>query len=104
MTLWILLFAMCCVTVSLRTSFLLLPPQVQLPAPLRRALRFVPAAVLTAIFAPELTIHGGRLDLSFGNEKLLAGLVAIGVAWRLRNAFVTILAGMLALHLFVRIA
>ena len=49
-------------------------------------------------------IHGGSPDLSTANAELLAGLVAIAVAWRLRNAFVTILAGMLALHLFARIA
>ncbi len=99
-TVWIAMLAMGLLTVTLRCSFLVLPDSVQLPTLLRRALRFVPAAVLTAIYAPELLLHSGSLDLSLGNARLLAGLVAIAVAWRLRRTFLTIFAGMLALHLF----
>jgi len=43
---------------------------------------------------------GLRASLSLGNERLLAGLVALGVAWRWRVTFGTILAGLAALHLF----
>ena len=60
----------------------------------------MPAAVLTAIWAPELLVAGGELAISSGNERLLAGAVAIAVAWRWRLTFVTILAGLAALHLF----
>ena len=45
---------MAAVTYLLRASFLLLPPHIETPALLRRALRYVPAAVLTAIWAPEV--------------------------------------------------
>src|SRR3954462_10418492 len=81
------------VTCALRASFLVLPPGVETPALVRRALRYVPAAVLTAIWAPELAFAPG-------NEQLAAGVVAIAVAWRWRLTFVTILAGLAALHLF----
>lgn len=40
------------------------------------------------------------LYLAPGNERLLAGTLAVAVAWRFRNTFVTIAAGMIALHLF----
>ena len=60
----------------------------------------VPAAVLTAIWAPELFLAGGEVAISPGNERLLAGAVAIAVAWRWRLTFATILAGLAALHLF----
>ena len=93
------ILGMALVTLALRASFLLLPEGVQLPGLLRRALRFVPAAVLTAIYAPELLLHQGAIDFSPYNEKLLAGLVACAVAWQTRLAFPTILAGMVALHL-----
>ena len=57
-------------------------------------------AVLTAIYAPELLVQSGTVNLSLDNARLLAGLVAIAVAWRLRRTFLTIFAGMLALHFF----
>jgi branched-subunit amino acid transport protein len=87
-------------TLLLRSSFLLLPERVSLPPLLRRALRYVPAAVLTAIYAPELLVQSGAIDFSMHNPRLLAGVVAIGVAWRLRRTFFTIVAGMLALYAF----
>jgi branched-subunit amino acid transport protein len=70
------------------------------PPLVRRALRYVPAAVLTAIYAPELLVSPGEIHASPGNLRLLAGLLAIVIAWRLRPTFLTILSGMLALHLF----
>lgn len=99
-SIWFSMLGMGVLTLSLRSSFLLLPQRVQLPALLRRALRYVPAAVLTAIYAPELMVQSGIIDISPGNFRLVAGLVAIAVAWRLRRTFLTIVAGMLALHLF----
>ena len=47
--------------------------------------------MLTAIWAPEVLVD---------DERLLAGVVAIAVAWRWRTTFATIIAGLLALHLF----
>jgi branched-subunit amino acid transport protein len=88
------------VTYLLRASFFLLPPEAETPPLLRRALRFVPAAVLTAVWAPELFLPKGDLYLSPGNERLLAGAVAIAVAWRWRSTVATIAAGLVALHLF----
>jgi branched-subunit amino acid transport protein len=91
---------MALVTYLLRASFLLLPPGVETPPLLKRALRYVPAAVLTAIWAPELALQDGVLVLSPHNERLLAGAVAIAVAWRFRLTFATIASGLLALHFF----
>jgi branched-subunit amino acid transport protein len=42
-------------------------------------------------------IHSDRIDFSLGNARLLAGLLAIVVAWRTRSAMLTIIVGMLAL-------
>jgi branched-subunit amino acid transport protein len=100
MTLSLIIAGMAIVTFLLRASFFLLPPDAGTPPLLRRALRFVPAAVLTAIWAPELLLHKGVLHLSLENERLLAGVVAIAAAWRVRATFATIVAGLLALHLF----
>ena len=91
MSLWLALAGMTLVTMALRASFLVLPPGIEIPPLLRRALRYVPAAVLTAIWAPEIAV-----DV----EHLAAGVVAIAVAWRWRKTFATIVAGLLALHFF----
>ncbi len=93
MSTWLTVIGMALVTYALRASFLLLPPHVETPPLLRRALRYVPAAVLTAIWAPEVV-------LSPGYEQIAAGAVAIAVAWRWRRTFATIVAGLAALHLF----
>ena len=100
MTLWLAIVGMGLITLALRASFILLPERLRLPALLRRALPFVPAAVLTAVWAPELALQKGVLELSIHNERLAAGLVAILVAWRWRLTFATIASGLLALHLF----
>ena len=100
MTLWLAIAGMMVATFGQRASFLLLPDHVQLPALLRSALRYVPAAVLTAIWAPELLLQKGVISLALGNERLLAGIVAIAVAWRFRVTFGTIVAGLAALHFF----
>ncbi|MBS0337637.1 MAG: AzlD domain-containing protein [Proteobacteria bacterium] len=99
-TVWAAMLGMGLLTLLLRSSFLLLPEHVGLPPLLRRALRYVPAAVLTAIYAPEMLVQSGAIDFSPYNTRLLAGVVAIGVAWRLRRTFFTIVAGMVALHAF----
>jgi branched-subunit amino acid transport protein len=100
MSLWYTVAGMALVTYLARSSFLLLPPGVETPPLLRRALRYVPAAVLTAIWAPELALQKEVLFLSLENARLLAGAVAIAVAWRYRLTFATIVSGLLALHLF----
>ena len=100
MSLWLIILTMAALTFYQRASFLLLPERVQLPPLLVRALRYVPAAVLTAIWAPELLLQKGVLSIALGNERLLAGAVAIAIAWRFRVTFGTIVAGLAALHFF----
>lgn len=98
MSLWIALLLGGLLTYLLRLSFIALSGR-EFPAWLERSLRFVPPAVLTAILFPELFMQSGALDISLGNNRLLAGLVAILVAWRTRSMLLTILAGMGALLL-----
>ena len=81
-------------TFAMRFSFIYLLGRAELPESLRRMLRFVPAAVLSALIAPELLLHAGRLDLSLGNTRLIAGLLAVLVAWWTKNTLITILVGM----------
>ncbi len=95
--LWLTLLAGGVITYAIRLSLILAWGRVTLPPALQRGLRFVPPAVLSAIIFPEILRREDALDLSFGNTRLLAGLAAALVAWRTKNALLTIAAGMAAL-------
>jgi len=82
------------VTFATRLSFIALLGHARTPPLLGRALRLVPPAVLSAIILPELVVRNGAPDLSAGNLRLAAGLVAAGVALATRNVLLTIAAGM----------
>ncbi len=97
--LWLTIIAMGLVTYAIRLSLIALLGRFEVPPLISRALRFVPPAVLSAIALPELLQPGGKLNLSLGNARLLAGLIAVLVAWRTRNVLLTVGAGMLALWL-----
>ncbi len=97
MNLWITMAAAGLATFLTRLSFIYLLDKITMPDWFRRALRFVPAAVLSAIILPELVSPNGSVDLSLHNAQLLAGIVAVIVAWRTRNMLLTIVVGMLAL-------
>jgi branched-subunit amino acid transport protein len=100
--LWAIILGGLVVTYLTRLSFILLIPLERFPDLFRRGLRFVPPAVLTALITPELFRPGGAWDLSLGNERLLAGVLAIIAAWRTKNTWLTIAIGMFALWLFSR--
>lgn len=94
----LLLFALAgLATFLIRLSFIALLGRMQVPAWVRRILPYVPTAALTAIIVPELLMRGDILFVSVSNTRLIAGLLACAVAWRTRNAFLTIGVGMLAL-------
>jgi branched-subunit amino acid transport protein len=99
MSIWLVMITIGVITYATRLSFILVFGKMDMPGNLRRALRFVPAAVLSAIIFPELLVREGALDLSLGNERLLAGILAFLVAWRTKNAILTILSGMAILLL-----
>jgi branched-subunit amino acid transport protein len=97
--LWLVAIVAGLLTFALRLSFIMGQERIPMPALLQRALRFVPVAVLVALIVPELLLRSGAWSISFGNTRLLAGLIATGVAWFTRNVLLTIAAGMVALLL-----
>ena len=100
MSVWLVMLLGGLITFAIRFSFIFLFGKLHIPETVRRALHYVPPAVLSAIVFPELFMHTGTLDISLHNIRLLAGLVAIAVAWYSRNTVLTIIVGMLALILF----
>ena len=99
MNIWVVMLLGGLLTFGMRLSFIYLLGRVNVPDAIRRALRFVPPAMLSALVLPQLLMPAGQLDISLGNHRWLAGLIAILVAWRTRSILLTILAGMAALLL-----
>ncbi len=99
MKLWLAIIGMGIITYGIRLSMILLLEKVNISEQLTQALRFVPQAVLSAIIFPELLRPGGSLDVSLGNDRLVAGLLAMIIAWRTKNVLITIAVGMTGLWL-----
>ena len=97
MDLWLIIIGMGIVTFGSRLVPIVLLGRIEIPLIVQRALRFVPQAVLTAIIVPELLYRDNQVDVSLTNVRLLAGLIAIVVAWRTKNALITIGVGMITL-------
>jgi branched-subunit amino acid transport protein len=97
MNIWLVMLLGGLLTFGMRLSFIYLLGRFEVPETMRRALRFVPPAVLSAIVFPELLMPSGSLDLSLNNHRLLAGVIAILVAWKTKNTLLTILMGMVVL-------
>ena len=101
MNIWLVMLLGGLITFGIRFSliYLLAEGRFQVPETMRRALHYVPPAVLSAIIFPELFLRDSVLNLSLDNARLLAGLIAILVAWFSKNTLITIIVGMLALFL-----
>lgn len=97
---WLIILFSGLLTYGIRVSFIALHGRWQPPPLFTRALRYVPPAVLSAIILPEIFLPGGAANLSLLNPRLLAGILAVLVAWRTRSTFLTIVVGMVGLYLF----
>jgi branched-subunit amino acid transport protein len=97
MSIWLVMLLGGLVTFGMRYSFIYLFGRTEIPKTFQRALRFVPAAVFSAIIFPELFLHSGKFDGSLTNERLLAGILAALTAWLTKNILLTLLVGMTAL-------
>ncbi len=97
MNIWVVMLMGGLLTFGMRLSFIYLFGRFEIPEMIRRGLRFVPPAVLSAIIFPQLFMPAGYWDVGLGNHRLLAGVFAVIVAWWTKNTLLTILAGMIAL-------
>jgi branched-subunit amino acid transport protein len=84
-------------TFGMRFSFIYLLGRMAMPERFQRVMRLVAPAVLSAIVVPELLLNSSGLDLSLANDRLIAGLVAILLAWWTKNTLVTFLVGFVLL-------
>lgn len=95
-TVWLIMLAIGIGTYGMRLSFIHLAGRLPLPQGLTRALRFVPAAVLSALVAPAILQWDPASGLDVANDlpRLVAGLTAAIVAWTTRGVLSTLIVGM----------
>lgn len=90
-----LIAGMAAVTFAVRYPVLALLGKIELPPLALRALRYVPAAVLTTITIPAIVMPtGDQLDISPANAYLIGGIAAALVSWKSKSLLLTIIAGM----------
>ena len=98
---WIAILLIGAATYGFRLSFIHLFGRIdEVPARIKRPLRYVPPAVLAALVLPDLVTLGPSVAATLLDERLIAGAVAGVVAWRTENVFATIAVGMGVLWLF----
>ena len=93
--LWAIILLVGALNYASRLSFIALFSRRSIPPLLARALRFVPAAMLTALIVPMVVAPGGAIEPA--SPRVLAALVAAAVAFRTHSTLATLAAGMLAL-------
>jgi branched-subunit amino acid transport protein len=96
---WIVMLIGGLITFSMRFSLIYLFGRFEIPETLKKALHYVPPSVLSAIIFPELFIQDDVFNFQFTNIRLLAGVIAVLVAWFSKNTLLTIVIGMIALFL-----
>ncbi len=81
-------------TFAFRFSFIYLYGKFDLPKWLRRSMHFVPPAVLSALIFPAIIIKENLIWISPQNPRLIAGIIAILIAWRTKSSILTIIVGL----------
>lgn len=97
MTIWLIMLALALGTFLIRISFIVLFSKQEVNPLILRALRFVPASVLSALVIPQILTRNNSIQISLANPQLIAGIVAALIAWRTKNVPLTILGGMVVL-------
>lgn len=94
MKIWLIIIASSILTFGLRFSFIKLFENWNVPVFVQRALRFVPAAALSALVFPKFIYTNRILNIAIDNDRLIAGFLAAFVAYRTKNVLWTLGVGM----------
>lgn len=102
--LWLVIVAVGALNYLSRLSFIAFFASREMPPLLARALKFVPAAMLTALVLPMVLTPSAAGALGGLNPRVPAAIVAAIVAWFTHSTLKTLGAGMAALWLAQAIA
>ncbi len=97
MNVWLIMIALAIGTFLIRISFILLLGTREINPLFSRALRFVPASVLSALVVPQILTRDHSILISLPTRNCWLAYIAAVVAWRTKNVLLTILSGMIVL-------
>jgi branched-subunit amino acid transport protein len=95
--LWSVIFAVGLLNYLSRLSFIALFARRSMPPMLARALKYVPAAMLTALIVPMIVVEPVATHAMAGHPRIVAAILAGAVAFFTRSTLATLGAGMAAL-------
>jgi branched-subunit amino acid transport protein len=95
--LWLVILAVGALNYLSRLSFIAAFGRRSMPAWLARSLRFVPAAMLTALVLPMIVGVQAAGATAWANPRALAAIAAAVAAFHTRSTLKTLAVGMLAL-------
>ena len=96
---WLTIICAGAVTLGIRASFIVLPPDAKIPAWLLDGLKYVGAAALPALVAPDVLFRDAAPGEIFNVYRIVAAVIATGYALNTRDIFGTLAVGMAALWL-----
>jgi branched-subunit amino acid transport protein len=94
---WAMMIGIGVVTFLIRFVPIALLSRLRLSEWLKRALRFVPPAVMMAIIVPSLFFASSALTINPDLPRLMAAAFATLIAWKTRSTLLTVVLGMCAL-------
>lgn len=96
----VLILGMAAVTYATRIGLFGIARQVELHPLLRRALEYVPVAILAALVFPAILAPSGRLEQPLTNVYLLAALITAAVLGISKRGWIAIVVGVGSMLLF----
>ncbi len=96
---WLIL-GMTLVTFGIRYVLFSMADSIEFPEPLKRALNYVPIAVLTAIILPAVFMPKGELFVSLQNPYIFGAIVAVVVSYWKKSMLLTVVVGLLAFAVY----
>jgi branched-subunit amino acid transport protein len=85
-------------TLSIRGSLIALSSRIKISERTKELFTFIPAAILPEFIAPAVYFHQGYVEWLAGKERLFILLLAIVVAYFIRNTLVVVAFGLIALY------
>ena len=96
----ITILAMACVTFATRYVFLTRKLPFTIGAKMQRLLSYSAPCVLTAIWVPIVFLKEERLAINTENPYLIAATVAVLLAYKFKNLYITTLGSLAVFYVF----
>lgn len=74
-----------------------------IPEVLVKFLNYIPVSVLSALLVPSILVVDDKINISPSNTLLLTSILTFPLAYKIRNMFLTVIAGMIIIVILNRI-